>query len=582
MRSRDSILFALPLASIAIMLVFAVFLYHQFAEFEQSFSDDARANLAEQSKLAVYVLGPLLNEGKIQEAVDFCHEFGNAKVRLSLIDLKGKVLADSLANTEKLSNHLSRPEVQNALDGKDGDALRYSSSLSRWMMYHAVKMQTANGDYILRIALSTDTVSRSIDKARAIMILALICGCWFVSPLFFYIYKSIRTPLRRLLKSMEQIAAGKLNTEIAIPEDGVIRDIALSASSMTAQLRAQLSRTTADKDEQEAILNTMTEAVLLIDEEDNAVRNNQAALTLFDLGDIHNPFQISQCGMPELQREVQQCFEQGGSFEKEMILSRSGEKKILFVKGLLLSDDFSKKVLLTATDLTNLRQLESFRSDFIANVSHEIKTPLTGIVGAAEILEEGNISESQRQRMFGILIAQASRLNALVQDILSLAALERKQSASQREFAPVDLDAMLNTAVNLCRDRAMQSKVELNIVRNEPIRTDGDCQLLEQAVINVINNALNYSGSFKIDISLSRNENDAVISIQDWGVGIAAEHQPRIFERFYRVHKERSRELGGTGLGLAIVKHICQLHHGRAELESTPGAGCTFRLILPV
>ncbi len=431
---------------------------------------------------------------------------------------------------------------------------------------------------IFEKTISPETIKQAVSQARIMMVLTLLFGFWLVLPLFFYVYKNIRKPLNSLLKSMEQVAAGNLETKIEVPQEGIVQDIALSAASMAEQLRFQLNRANADKDEKTAILNAMTEAVLLISGDGKAIRCNQTAEKLF--GFSGENFQISRCGIPELPEEVRKTFAGDGDFEKEMYLMRNGVKLTLFVKGLLLKDDFSSCVLLTITDLTNLRTLESFRSDFIANVSHEIKTPLTGIASAAELLEEDALPGQQKKKILDLLLTQTKRLNALVQDILSLAALERKQSAENRDFAPLDLDSTLQNAVCLCRERAGHAGIALNITNNEPIRMEGDAQLLEQAVINILNNAINYSGSTEIDISLIRKNGNAVISIRDYGIGIAAEHQERIFERFYRIHKERSRELGGTGLGLAIVKHICQLHGGKAELESKSGEGCTFRLIL--
>jgi len=169
-----------------------------------------------------------------------------------------------------------------------------------------------------------------------------------------------------------------------------------------------------------------------------------------------------------------------------------------------------------------------------------------------------------------------------VQDILSLSALEKRQRDSQKDFMPLDLQDVLVNAVRQCGPEADNAHISLRITASAALETSGDAQLLEQAVQNLISNAIKYSGSQKVELSLTRIDNDAIIAVQDYGVGIAPEHQPRIFERFYRVHKERSRKLGGTGLGLAIVKHIAALHGGKAELQSKPGQGCLFQIILPL
>ena len=231
--------------------------------------------------------------------------------------------------------------------------------------------------------------------------------------------------------------------------------------------------------------------------------------------------------------------------------------------------------------LKELERVADFRRDFIANVSHEIKTPLTCIVGAVEALEDG-AGPQQQTRLLAMLKMQSSRLNSLVADILILSQLEREQADPERETEDVALDGVLANARNLCLARAEGAHMALDITHSEPLHLNGSAAQLEQALVNLIENAVRYSEGTRIGLSLARQGNDAILAVTDDGVGIAHEHQERIFERFYRPDKSRSRALGGTGLGLAIVKHIAQLHHGRAELESEPGKGCVFRLVLPL
>ena len=233
--------------------------------------------------------------------------------------------------------------------------------------------------------------------------------------------------------------------------------------------------------------------------------------------------------------------------------------------------------------LSEMKKLESFRSDFIANVSHELKTPLTCIIGAVEtIQEERDLPREQYDRLLNILKEQSGRLDALVKDILSLAALENDPERQRLEFLPVDLQEILKSNVQMHRQEAERHGIEIKFNDSEPISVLGDAQLLKQALANLVDNAIKYSGSPDIELSLSRKDDFALISVTDHGCGIPEENQKRIFERFYRVHKERSRALGGTGLGLAIVKHIAQLHGGRAVLNSASGKGCCFQIWLPI
>ncbi len=230
--------------------------------------------------------------------------------------------------------------------------------------------------------------------------------------------------------------------------------------------------------------------------------------------------------------------------------------------------------------------LESFRSEFVANVSHEVKTPLTGILSAVETLEDGAKDiPNVRDRCLKILRHQSDRLHALIQDILSLSALEQKQKTDETEikaeFQTIFAAQMFQNAVTNCAESIENAGIQTEILANESLKFDGDSKLIEMAITNLLVNAVRYSGSPKILLSAQCDENKIILSVRDFGIGIHPENSQRIFERFYRVHKERSRELGGTGLGLAIVKHTAQLHGGYAEVKSEPGKGADFRLILP-
>ena len=266
----------------------------------------------------------------------------------------------------------------------------------------------------------------------------------------------------------------------------------------------------------------------------------------------------------------------GGEIETRIPIPESGPVRPL-------AEMLSKMTEQLKKQLFEMKKLESFRSEFIANVSHELKTPMTCILGAVEtIQEERDLPAEQYGKLMKMLDEQSGRLNALIRDILSLAALENDPERQRREFLPVDLQDILESGMQTLQQEARQHGMTIRITHTEPVSVSGDAQLLEQALSNLIHNAIKYSGSPDIELSLSREEGNAVISVTDHGCGIPVENQPRIFERFYRVHKERSRALGGTGLGLAIVKHIAQLHNGKAELHSVPGQGCCFRIVIPM
>ena len=232
--------------------------------------------------------------------------------------------------------------------------------------------------------------------------------------------------------------------------------------------------------------------------------------------------------------------------------------------------------------LAEMRKLEKFRRDFVSNVTHEIRTPLTGILGAVDVLaEDEELTPEDRSAMLTVLKEQSSRLDKLAQDILSLARIEHSEDGGSRnDFAVCDLSDIMKNVFTLMRPKAAAQGVGLLLLRNDRVRIACDAARIEEAVLNLVENALRYSGSLTVELSLEADGGRSRISVMDRGVGIPKEHQARIFERFYRVDKARSREIGGTGLGLAIVKHIAQLHGGEVSVVSEPGGGSAFTILI--
>lgn len=226
---------------------------------------------------------------------------------------------------------------------------------------------------------------------------------------------------------------------------------------------------------------------------------------------------------------------------------------------------------------------EQFRHEFTANVAHELKMPLTAIVGAVEMIGDGSeLQDAERAELMDIVHDQAKRLNSLVKDVLSLAQIEREQGEEHRNFVQVPLEKIVDTVATLEAARAKQSHITLSVTKCDHAIVNGDPHLLEQVIVNLVENAFRYSGTDRVDIALSTASGRAFISVTDYGIGIPAEHLPHIFKRFYRVDKARSRSLGGTGLGLAIVKHIALLHSGNVSVQSTPGDHTIFTVELPL
>lgn len=585
MQRRDIFIFAIPVGIGVLVGAFACFLYWQISAFEERYRAENIGHLAHEARILSTVLAPMIQEERLDDAVKFCRSFSNDSIRITLIDPAGKVMVDNDEDPAFMDNHSNREEVRRAADdGRATSSERFSESVGRRMIYHAVPLQSPGGVYVLRTAMNTARISHLIDLSRANTFWTLLFGGQLVLLLGIYLVYYVRRPLVELQRSLDQVAAGFLDTAIPVPRSGIVREMALGISAMTDQLRRQLAVVTAERNERSMLFDTMSEGVLLLSEDGKLLCANHAAQGIFQGFHDDGDFDLSRCQIPELIQAVQRMNHgEVTAIEEEFtIVAEDGTTRNIYVKARRI-EEAPPKLLLTAVEVTNLRRLESFRSDFVADVSHEIKTPLTCIVGAAEALEE-NPPEELRQRMAEMLKSQCRRLNALLTDILNLSSLEREQHSSKRNFSPLWVDDVIANAVNVCRDSAVNAgmRLEMQCTGDSPV-VQGDAALLEQALSNLILNAVRYSGGGNIWVGRSMRPGAVWLEVRDDGCGIPPEHRERIFQRFYRVDKSRSRELGGTGLGLAIVKHIAQLHGGNAELlDNHPGEkGCCFRIVLP-
>ena len=586
MKKNDLALFFFPASIVFITFFSAIMLVQQFSKFENAYLREATANIIQKTDLVTQIVTPFIESGNMEKAREFCLHFSDqpSTLRLTLIDSQGNVLSDTKESSEIFDNHLLRPEVQTALDGTPEVQIRYSSTLNQQMIYYAKPITSPSGQtYILRVAETNKHVQEIISLAKLNLFFALLLGAAFITLLILYIVHRIRQPLVKLRESAVRITQGYLDERIFIPSSGIIRDLAISLREMEEKLRKQLEYVTHENNERDLIYHTMGEAILIINREGEVLSHNHAADNLFGIKQSTPSFNINRAGSAELILLVRSAFREDEKIEKELIFSRNGHELILYIRGSMIIRQETPCLLMVITDLTNLHKLESVRIDFITNVSHEIKTPLTSILSAVESLEDGGIHNPKyAEKFLSILSQQSKRLNFLVRDILSLTTLEQRQNSENKNFALFRLDSTVENAVNACLDQADENKIELLITENTPLEIQGDCGYMEEALVNLITNAIRYSKSPRIEVSLIQEDHQAVITVRDFGIGISPEHTHRIFERFYRVHRERSRQLGGTGLGLAIVKHIAKLHGGAATLETAPGKGCAFKITLPL
>jgi two-component system phosphate regulon sensor histidine kinase PhoR len=357
-------------------------------------------------------------------------------------------------------------------------------------------------------------------------------------------------------------------------------------NKMATRLDNRIVTAINQKNELETVLSSMREGVVAIDTGESIMSMNPLAAEMFECDRERAKNRSIQEVIRNLtlQTFVAKAIEAEDSLEEDIPFYRQTEV-ILNIKSSPIVDGSGHRIgtLLVMTDVTRLRRLEHMRRDFVANVSHEIKTPLTAIKGYVETLYNGEVdSQEDTHRFLGIVIKHVNRLEAIVEDLLSLSHIERENFREALNLSPARLGDIFQTVLQVCQTNADAKHISVDIKSGEDLHATVDATLLEQAIVNLLDNAIKYSedGS-RVEISAENRNGMTTIRIRDFGCGIAQHNLSRLFERFYRVDKARSRQLGGTGLGLAIVKHIVQAHEGEIKVQSRLGEGSTFTIFLP-
>ena len=543
----QSILLVAGAVLLASLLIIMGFLYSYFGGVEEN-------QLRDELSLASAAVE--------SSGTDYLSQLTAGRCRLTWIAADGSVLYDTKTDAESLENHASRAEVGQALSTGTGESTRYSSTLLEKTMYYAQRLTDGT---VLRISISRATVGMIAVGMLQPLLLVLIVALILSGVLARRLSRRIVDPLN------------SLDLEHPLDNDAYeeLSPLLKRIHHQHVEIRTQLRELREKTDEFTQITGSMREGLVLLDEHGDILSINAAAQALFgaDAQCVGRDFLTIERSH-EISAAIQAAADDGHS---EVRAERAG-RIYQFDISRIASDGKPIGTVILAFDITEQEFAERNRREFTANVSHELKTPLQGIIGSAELIENGMVKPEDLPRFVGHIHAEAARLVTLIDDIIRLSQLDE---GGELPTEPVDLLTVSQEAAETLQDAAAARQVTVS-VQGEPTVIPGVHRLLYEIVYNLCDNAIKYNrDGGRVDITVAHDADGSSVTVADTGIGIAPEHQARVFERFYRVDKSHSKASGGTGLGLSIVKHAMQLHHGRIELESTPGTGTTIRAIFP-
>jgi two-component system phosphate regulon sensor histidine kinase PhoR len=549
---------------------------------------ETAAELFDRARLIENQILPYLDPPDPGTVDSICKQSGKAsETRFTVILSSGVVIGDTWETPKNMDNHAERPEVAGALAGRRATSRRFSNTLQQNVVYAAVAVQRDSGPIaVVRAAIPLARMESQVAKIRA--------EFWIIGGIVAILALGVTLAISRqygrkvneLKQGAERLAKGELAHRLAVPDSEELASLAESLNRMATQLESRLQTVISQRNQMEAVLSSMLEGVIAVSRDERIISINPAAAKWFDI----DPEKVRGRSIPEairnlaIQRFVSRSSESRTPIEDDITVYHNGER-ILNIKSAPLLDVGPEPIgmLIVFSDVTQLRRLEDMRRDFVANVSHEIKTPLTAIKGFVETLHQNAVeTPEEAQRFLGIIAKHVDRLNTIIEDLLMLSRIENEGERGDIMREKTRLRDIFQNAVQICRPQADEKRIRVEMEGDEGLAAMVDPVLLEQAAVNLLDNAIKYSDPEKtVRIRARRLDREIQVQVQDHGIGIEKKHLPRLFERFYRVDKARSRALGGTGLGLAIVKHIAQAHGGHVTVESRLGQGSLFIIHLP-
>ncbi len=516
----------------------------------------------------------------LSEIVRRAQEATNARV--TLVNLSGEVVADSDIAVEELAlldNHSNRPEIRSAIAGGTGTSTRLSATVGRPLLYYA-KLLPDPKIGIVRLSVDLSTVETLVSGLRRELIGGALVSFLAAAVLTVLLSGLMIRPLQEIRSTLRAMAGGQLSRRLEPTSEDELAEIAYSINNMAAELERRLSQLTHDKEQLRAVLQGMMEGVLVTDPAGRIVLANARFHELFSLhGNAEGQLLLEVLRLAEVDDVLCAAGKANAPVETEIEFGSSG--RVIRVYAVRVhTEDSDPGIVTVFHDMTDIRRLEAVRRDFVANASHELKTPLTAILGFAETLLSSNISPQATRSQLEIIRNHSLRLGQLVEDLLELSRTESRNISL--ELTAVDVASVANTVLQGLAPKLTERSIDAKVTQKSEVLAHADISAVEHILTNLLDNAIKYTDpGGHVNVEVHAEGGSVVVEVTDTGIGIPESDRSRIFERFYRVDKARSRALGGTGLGLAIVKHLVQSMDGDIQVESQLGNGSKFVFTLP-
>ncbi|AZO93227.1 HAMP domain-containing protein [Halocella sp. SP3-1] len=579
--------FILLFLAIQVVLLLIVMLYFNYSE-RNFYLSQLKENLESEAVLIINNQKANIMAQKAVEIDAWVKEIGSRiDKRITIIDLRGRVIGDSNYDPGEMDNHLNRPEIQEIINGEGtGSAIRKSDTLNIDMLYTAVPIYHED-DIIgfIRISKSLQTINAIIYTNIINNLIFFILMLFLTLILIWKFTRDIVNPLGQITELASKLADGNFRERIRLKNyQNEIGILARVFNNMAAQLDNKINQISREKNRAEAILTNMVDGLIAVDSNMKLTIINPAARIMFSIeGDVRGKNIIEIFRHHEIDQTLEKSLNSNEIISQEIVIQKD-EKKIYDCNFVPISNEegFVIGGIIVFSDITELRKLEQHRKEFVGNVSHELKTPLTSIIGYVDTILDNDIKDHIIINKFlKIIKAETDRLFLLIKDLLDLSKLEAKKSYILRAAI---LNKIIDKTVLVLSEKAEDKEIELikDVPKLLPLVYMIPEQI-EQVFINLIDNSIKYTpDQGKVIVRAYEGDGKVIVEIEDNGFGIPEKEQERIFERFYRVDKARSRSMGGTGIGLSIVKHIIYNHNSEIEVESQPGQGSLFRFYLDI